>query len=67
MFDPHDFLAFGMPGLLEFLGTLCLIFCIPLSILLAIVNAIFIVRKKRRDAERSVAQPSEDQNKQPDD
>ena len=39
----------------------------PLLILVAIVNYIFIQTKKRRDAEASVAQRSEDQNKQPDD
>ena len=40
---------------------------IPLLMLVAIVNYIFIQRKKRRAAEASVAQPSEDQNKQPED
>ena len=40
---------------------------IPLFMLVAIVNYIFIQRKKRREAEASVAQPSEDQSKQPED
>ena len=39
----------------------------PLLMLVTIVNYIFIQRKKRREAEASVAQPTEDQNKQPDD
>ena len=40
---------------------------IPLLMLVTIVNYIFIQRKKRREAEASVAQPSEDQSKQPED
>ena len=39
----------------------------PLLMLVTIVNYIFIQRKKRREAEASVAQPSEDQSKQPED
>ena len=64
MFDPHDFLAIATSDLL---GHLVIIICGLVSGFLPLVYAILIARKKRRDAEASVAQPSEDQNKQPDD
>ena len=64
MLDPHDFLALATSDLL---GHLVIIICGLVSGFLPLVYAILIARKKRREAEASVAQPSEDQNKQPDD
>ena len=64
MLDPHDFLALATSNLL---GHLLLITCSLVAGFLPLVYAILIARKKRRDAEASVAQPTEDQNKQPDD
>ena len=64
MFDPHDFSALATSDLL---GHLLLITCSLVAGFLPLVYAILIARKKLRYAERSVAQPSEDQNKQPED